>query len=107
MEHKCDKCGHILKIRRLWRGRQVAVCKNCGFRINNFQPKTNESPVKSTKPVVRQPKTTESPVKAKSVEVVQPKKLATPIKAKNREMVIARRKKLRENLEKRRRKKNV
>jgi len=88
MEESCPKCETPMRIRTLWRGRKIAVCRSCGYRINNFKPTTE---VKTPSTTVVNPQQTKVVSKPKTVRVskINNSKL---IKKSRRERIIARRK---------------
>ena len=104
MELKCEKCDHIMKVRKLWRNRTIAVCKNCGFRIKNVraEPKTATPKIKKsiTKPVAKKPK-----IKAKHKKIMQdehPKQSTSKRIERNSILKNAKREKIKRLIKKRR-----
>ena len=90
MEEFCPKCETTMRVRILWRGRKIAVCRSCGYRINNFKPTTK---VKTPPTTVVNHQQTKVASKHKTVRVVVKKiNNSKLIKKSRRERIIAIRK---------------
>jgi len=90
MEESCPKCETPMRIRTLWRGRKIAVCRSCGYRINNFKSTTE---VKTPSTIVVNPQQTKVAIKPKTVRVsINNTNNSKLIKKSRRERIIARRK---------------